>query len=131
MGSVCICIATGNWNIRSPAIFYVFRRSRLCHLNYKPSSLIYCKIHSSKKALQTAATQSLSIITGGPGTGKTYTLAHIIAVLNQVLPNIPRIAMRYRQARRHKLWMQEALQNALNSQAYKHLMLMPCVNYNL
>jgi exodeoxyribonuclease V alpha subunit len=29
------------------------------------------------------ASQALNIITGGPGTGKTYTLARIIAVLNQ------------------------------------------------
>jgi exodeoxyribonuclease V alpha subunit len=38
------------------------------------------------------ASQALNIITGGPGTGKTYTLARIIAVLNQSIPNI-RIAM--------------------------------------
>ena len=68
-----------------------------------------------KKALQTAATQSLSIITGGPGTGKTYTLAHIIAVLNQALPNI-RIAMAAPTGKAAQR-MQEALQNALNSQA--------------
>ena len=68
-----------------------------------------------QKALQTAATQSLSIITGGPGTGKTYTLAHIIAVLNQVLPNI-RIAMAAPTGKAAQR-MQEALQNALNSQA--------------
>ncbi len=68
-----------------------------------------------QKALQTAATQSLSIITGGPGTGKTYTLAHIVAVLNQALPNI-RIAMAAPTGKAAQR-MDEALQNALNSQA--------------
>ncbi len=68
-----------------------------------------------QKALQTAATQRLSIITGGPGTGKTYTLAHIVAVLNQALPNI-RIAMAAPTGKAAQR-MKEALQNALNSQA--------------
>lgn len=43
-------------------------------------------------AMSMVATQAFSLITGGPGTGKTYTLARIIAVLNQAIPNI-RIAM--------------------------------------
>jgi exodeoxyribonuclease V alpha subunit len=38
------------------------------------------------------AGNAFNIITGGPGTGKTYTLARIIAVLQQTLPDI-RIAM--------------------------------------
>ena len=45
-----------------------------------------------KKALEMVAEHGFSIITGGPGTGKTYTLARIIAVLNQEIPDI-RIAM--------------------------------------
>ena len=45
-----------------------------------------------KAALDMVMQQSLSIITGGPGTGKTYTLARIIAVLGQMLPDV-RIAM--------------------------------------
>ena len=45
-----------------------------------------------KNALNMVAQNALNIITGGPGTGKTYTLARIIAVLHQALPNI-RIAM--------------------------------------
>lgn len=45
-----------------------------------------------KQALAMVAEQALAIITGGPGTGKTYTLARIIAVLKQSLPDI-RIAM--------------------------------------
>lgn len=45
-----------------------------------------------QKAMQMVARERLSIITGGPGTGKTYTLARIIAVLNESIPNI-RIAM--------------------------------------
>ena len=45
-----------------------------------------------KNALSMVAKQSLNIITGGPGTGKTYTLARIIAVLSQSTPDI-QIAM--------------------------------------
>ena len=39
-----------------------------------------------KQALEMVAKQGLNIITGGPGTGKTYTLAHMIAVLHEALP---------------------------------------------
>lgn len=39
-----------------------------------------------QKALSMVMQQWLSIITGGPGTGKTYTLARIIAALNQNNP---------------------------------------------
>ena len=45
-----------------------------------------------KNALKMVAKNGLNIITGGPGTGKTYTLARIIAVLSQATPDI-RIAM--------------------------------------
>ena len=45
-----------------------------------------------KAALEMVLKQSLSLITGGPGTGKTYTLARIIAVLNEAIPDL-RIAM--------------------------------------
>ncbi|AMW79990.1 exodeoxyribonuclease V subunit alpha [Acinetobacter sp. TGL-Y2] len=45
-----------------------------------------------KSALSMVAKNALNIITGGPGTGKTYTLARIIAVLSQAMPDI-RIAM--------------------------------------
>ena len=39
-----------------------------------------------KSALTMVAGKILSMITGGPGTGKTYTLARIIAVLNRLFP---------------------------------------------
>jgi len=45
-----------------------------------------------KAALDMVAKNAFNIITGGPGTGKTYTLARIIAVLHYAIPNI-RIAM--------------------------------------
>lgn len=45
-----------------------------------------------QQALQMVASQALSMITGGPGTGKTYTLARIIAALYESNPNL-RIAM--------------------------------------
>lgn len=81
----------------------------------KPEQLNLLQDPQQQQALQTAASQSLSIIIGGPGTGKTYTLAHIIAVLNQALPDI-RIAMAAPTGKAAQR-MQEALKNALNSKA--------------
>ncbi|NUG21224.1 exodeoxyribonuclease V subunit alpha [Acinetobacter lactucae] len=63
-------------------------------------------------ALQMVTRQSLSIITGGPGTGKTYTLARIIAVLSQAIPHI-RVAMAAPTGKAAQR-MQEALQNSFN-----------------
>ena len=68
-----------------------------------------------QKALQMVTEQALSIITGGPGTGKTYTLAHIIAVLHEAIPNI-RIAMAAPTGKAAQR-MKEALQKALQSEA--------------
>ena len=63
-------------------------------------------------ALKMVMQQWLSIITGGPGTGKTYTLARIIAALNQTIPDI-RIAMAAPTGKAAQR-MQEALQNSFN-----------------
>ncbi|ENU31620.1 exodeoxyribonuclease V, alpha subunit [Acinetobacter sp. CIP-A165] len=63
-------------------------------------------------ALKMVMQQWLSIITGGPGTGKTYTLARIIAALNQIIPDI-RIAMAAPTGKAAQR-MQEALQNSFN-----------------
>lgn len=63
-------------------------------------------------ALKMVLQQWLSIITGGPGTGKTYTLARIIAALNQMIPDI-RIAMAAPTGKAAQR-MQEALQNSFN-----------------
>src|SRR5690606_18869360 len=68
-----------------------------------------------QKALHMVAQQALSIITGGPGTGKTYTLAHMIAVLHEAMPNI-RIAMAAPTGKAAQR-MKEALQKALHSEA--------------
>ncbi|AXY61302.1 exodeoxyribonuclease V subunit alpha [Acinetobacter sp. WCHAc010052] len=65
-----------------------------------------------RQALQMSVTQSLNIITGGPGTGKTYTLARIIAVLNQAQPGL-RIALAAPTGKAAQR-MKEALQNSLN-----------------
>lgn len=59
-------------------------------------------------AMSMVANQAFSLITGGPGTGKTYTLARIIAVLNQAIPDI-RIAMAAPTGKAAQR-MQEALQ---------------------
>ena len=63
-------------------------------------------------ALKMVLQQWLSLITGGPGTGKTYTLARIIAVLTQIIPDI-RIAMAAPTGKAAQR-MQEALQSSLN-----------------
>ncbi|PWF33028.1 exodeoxyribonuclease V subunit alpha, partial [Yersinia pestis] len=69
------------------------------------------------------AQQALSIITGGPGTGKTYTLAHMIAVLHEAMPNI-RIAMAAPTGKAAQR-MKEALQKALHSEALQQFELEP------
>lgn len=71
------------------------------------------------QALKMVAKQGLNIITGGPGTGKTYTLARIIAVLNQAMPNI-RIAMAAPTGKAAQR-MKEALQNSLNDEKLQDL----------
>ncbi len=71
------------------------------------------------QALKMVAKQGLNIITGGPGTGKTYTLARIIAVLNQAMPNI-RIAMAAPTGKAAQR-MKEALQNSLNDKKLQDL----------
>jgi exodeoxyribonuclease V alpha subunit len=63
-------------------------------------------------ALKVVLQQWFSLITGGPGTGKTYTLARIIAALNQIIPDI-RIAMAAPTGKAAQR-MQEALQNSFN-----------------
>lgn len=61
-----------------------------------------------QQALQMVGQSALNMITGGPGTGKTYTLARIVAVLNHCLPHL-RIAMAAPTGKAAQR-MQEALQ---------------------
>ncbi|WP_323127565.1 exodeoxyribonuclease V subunit alpha [Acinetobacter rathckeae] len=63
-----------------------------------------------KQALEWVASSGLSLITGGPGTGKTYTLARIIAALNHSVAHL-RIAMAAPTGKAAQR-MQEALKNA-------------------
>ena len=72
-----------------------------------------------KLALEMVAQQALNIITGGPGTGKTYTLAHIIAVLYEALPHI-RIAMAAPTGKAAQR-MKEALQKPCTVKRYNSL----------
>lgn len=65
-----------------------------------------------QQALQRVGQSALNIITGGPGTGKTYTLARIVAVLNHSLPHL-RIAMAAPTGKAAQR-MQEALQGSFN-----------------
>lgn len=88
-------------------------------LKQQPIQPVSCEEHldlltdpHQRAALQMVTRQSLSIITGGPGTGKTYTLARIIAVLSQAIPHI-RVAMAAPTGKAAQR-MQEALQNSFN-----------------
>lgn len=72
-----------------------------------------------KAAMKMVAEQALSIITGGPGTGKTYTLARIIAVLSQSIPDI-RIAMAAPTGKAAQR-MKEAMQNSFNDEKLNEL----------
>lgn len=73
-----------------------------------------------RQALQMVATQALSVITGGPGTGKTYTLARIIAVLNHAQSDL-RIAMAAPTGKAAQR-MKEALQNSFADPKLEHLL---------
>lgn len=63
-------------------------------------------------ALSIVANQGLTLITGGPGTGKTYTLARIIIMLSQSFSDL-RIAMAAPTGKAAQR-MKEALQNSFN-----------------
>lgn len=71
------------------------------------------------RALHMVAKQGLNIITGGPGTGKTYTLARMITLLNQAIPNI-RIAMAAPTGKAAQR-MKEALQHSFNDEKLQGL----------
>lgn len=75
-----------------------------------------------KSALNMVAQQALSIITGGPGTGKTYTLARIIAVLNHSIKGL-RIAMAAPTGKAAQR-MKEALQHAFADEKLEQMQLM-------
>ena len=75
-----------------------------------------------KSALEMVAKQALSIITGGPGTGKTYTLARIIAVLHDANADL-RIAMAAPTGKAAQR-MKEALQHSFNDEKLTELGLM-------
>ena len=75
-----------------------------------------------KSALEMVAKQALSIITGGPGTGKTYTLARIIAVLHDANAEL-RIAMAAPTGKAAQR-MKEALQHSFNDEKLTELGLM-------
>lgn len=66
-----------------------------------------------RQAIDKAISQSFTLITGGPGTGKTFTLAQIIALLVALNPKI-RIAMSAPTGKASQR-MQEALQNAIKA----------------
>lgn len=81
-----------------------------------------------KSALAAIARQGLTLITGGPGTGKTYTLARMIAALHQALPHL-RIAMAAPTGKAAQR-MKEALQNAFNDEKLSHLVTADLKNLN-
>lgn len=68
-----------------------------------------------KNAMSVVARSALSIITGGPGTGKTYTLARIIAAISHKQPKL-KIALAAPTGKASQR-MQEALHNAFSDSA--------------
>lgn len=66
-----------------------------------------------QQALNQVLQQGFSFITGGPGTGKTYTLARIVAILSHEIPDL-RIALAAPTGKAAQR-MQEALQHAFQA----------------
>ena len=87
------------------------KRQIVHDVEFLPPPDLLSDVHQ-QAALNMVLQQWFSMITGGPGTGKTYTLARIIAVLNQMIPDI-RIAMAAPTGKAAQR-MQEALQNSFN-----------------
>lgn len=58
-------------------------------VQFDPSEMVNSR---QKQAILLAATHAFSLITGGPGTGKTYTLVRIVKALQQAQPDL-RIAL--------------------------------------
>ncbi|WP_425267146.1 exodeoxyribonuclease V subunit alpha [Acinetobacter cumulans] len=102
------------WSLEFQLAQYVatLKQQQLPALTLSPQQEALLEDTQQKQAMRMVASQALSIITGGPGTGKTYTLARIIAVLNQSLPNI-RIAMAAPTGKAAQR-MKEALQNSFS-----------------
>ena len=81
------------WNLEQRLALQVQRlkQQHIDAVDVQPFAHLLEDVHQ-KSALTMVGKNALNIITGGPGTGKTYTLARIIAVLSQAMPDI-RIAM--------------------------------------
>ncbi|MFB2588353.1 exodeoxyribonuclease V subunit alpha [Acinetobacter sp. c1-l78] len=75
------------------------------------------KDEHQKQALAIAVNQPFAMITGGPGTGKTYVLTRIVGVLKKYHPKI-RIAMAAPTGKAAQR-MHEALQLAFNDDSFK------------
>lgn len=66
---------------------------------------------AQKQAITQSLRSTLTVINGGPGTGKTYTIAHLVAMLTQNMPRIALAAPTGKAAKR----MEESLHAALIS----------------
>ena len=105
------------WKLEHSVALHIarIRSNQIAHVELTEQYQGLLSDPQQKNALDMVVSQGLSMITGGPGTGKTYTLAHIIAVLSDALPNI-RIAMAAPTGKAAQR-MKEALQKALHSDA--------------
>lgn len=81
------------WKLEQRLATQVIRlkQQKIQPIDVAPFADLLTDVHQ-KAALNSVAQHAFNIITGGPGTGKTYTLARIIAVLHHAIPDI-RIAM--------------------------------------
>ena len=104
------------WQLEQRLALQVARlyRQKITSINIENFENLLIDPHQ-KQALSMVAHQAFNMITGGPGTGKTYTLARIIAALNHSIQNL-RIAMAAPTGKAAQR-MKEALQNSLNDSA--------------
>ena len=109
------------WSLENQLCRHVLRlkKQKISEISFAQYSELLTDTHQNK-AIENVAKTGFTVITGGPGTGKTYTLARIIAMLNQEIPNI-RIAMAAPTGKAAQR-MKEALQKSFSDEKIKALL---------
>lgn len=74
-----LCYLQRNWVYESQVLFHLNRLSQMPPtLELSPSSLNSALNEQQQEAIIKAVHHSVSFLTGGPGTGKTFTAAHLV-----------------------------------------------------